>query len=227
MSQEIPPRLKQNELFIEYGPVQRLVEMNIDAKTDSFRLTFENDRLATESTGQILIKCRLPGKDSDLTLEYDEIDEPTLRRLLKLSIEQQQMRISAGRQKGIPAWLEKSLQRISDLRLGRDMLELLPNQEQVSESSRERKFDLRLYINEALQKEVNDLTRHLRVQVDGIQQIRALLEVTGSDVNDRMIRYGLNAVNGWNAPQLHDALKRIAAQLNLPDDVRSSAASFL
>jgi hypothetical protein len=227
MSQETPPQLKQNELFIEYGHVQRLVEMKIDAKNDSFKLTFENDRLSTESTGQIFIKCRLPGKDSDLTFEYGRIDELTLRRLIDLSIQQQLMKISTDHHKGIPAWLETSLQRISDLRLGRDMLDLLASQGQALEVPQERKFDLRLYINEALQKEVNELTQHLHVGADGIRQIRALLDIAGSEGNAPMIRYGLNAVNGWNAPHLQDALRWIAAQLNLPDDVRRSAASFL
>ena len=228
MTDDTRPRIKQNELFIEYGQPVQLVEMNVDAKHDGFNLTFDNVRLWSETTGQVLIKCRLPDKKADLTLQSEQINESTFRRLMDLSRQQEQMRRTTDSYKEIPAWLENSLQRISDLRLGRDLLNTLVHERLVEmEIPPNRKFDLQSYINDSLQKEVNELTQHLRVQPDGIAHIRKLLQTGGSAANAPMIRYGLNAVNNWNAPQLQDALRWIANQLSLPDDVRNAAASYL
>src|SRR5688572_17304891 len=148
-------QMKQNELSIEYGQSLQLVEMNVDAKSDHFKLTFDEDRLRRERTGQVTIKCRLPNKTANLTLESEQINELTFRRLIELSTQQEEMRRTTVSDKSMPAWLENSLQRISDLRLGRDLLNTLVDQRLVEiEMPPNRKFDLQNYINDALQKEV-------------------------------------------------------------------------
>lgn len=141
-------------------------------------------------------------------------------------MEQEQMRLSTD-YKAIPGWLEKSLQRISDLRLGRDMVEVLSRQRPAPPLMYSEAEMLQDHINKALRREVSELTRDLRVRPDGIAHIRALLNIGGNEANAPMIRYGLNAVNSWNAPQLQDLLQWIAGEHRLPADVRNAAASFL
>jgi hypothetical protein len=221
-------QVNQNEPAIEYSRSERLVKLEVDALKKTFSLEFDNNRLMYEDTGQVVVKCRLPGKESMLTLRYGQIDESTLGRLLDLSFQQQQMRMATDHRQGrIAGWLEKSLSRIWDLRLGREMLDVLSNRAKLEDAPFERRPALRFYINQSLRKEVDLLTRNLRVRSDGLQQIEALLDLTNSNSSPPILRYGLNAVNFCSAPHLIEALERIAEELNLPEDVRRSAASLL